>query len=83
MLAAFWDCCGLVYIEFGPDAHKGKRNVIQDTYFDTLMCLRNAMSYKIQGLLSRKVILIRDNAHLHWVQLIETLLKDFNWKQFE
>ncbi len=24
MLRALWDCCGLVYAEFGPDAHKEK-----------------------------------------------------------
>ncbi len=27
MLTAFWDCHGLVYAEFGPDACKEKRNV--------------------------------------------------------
>ncbi len=32
MLATFWDCCGLVYPKFGPDAHKEKQNVTQKTY---------------------------------------------------
>ncbi len=36
---AFWQCCGLMYAEFGCDAHKEKQNATQDTYFDTLMQL--------------------------------------------
>ncbi len=24
MLTAFWECCGVMYAEFGPDAHKEK-----------------------------------------------------------
>ncbi len=35
-----------MYIEFGPDTHKEKRNVIQDSYFDTLMHLRNVISLR-------------------------------------
>ncbi len=26
MIMAFWDCCGLVYTEFGPVAHNEKQN---------------------------------------------------------
>ncbi len=37
MLTAFWNCHGLVYTEFSPDAHKEKQNITQDTYFDILM----------------------------------------------
>ncbi len=34
VLIVFWDCCGLVYSELGPDTHKEKWNVTQDSYFD-------------------------------------------------
>ncbi len=43
MLMTFWNCRERVYAEFGPDACKGKQNVTQNTYFDTLMHLRNAI----------------------------------------
>ncbi len=43
---AFWECHSLVYDEFGPDASKEKRNVTQNTYFDTTMHLRNAIQSK-------------------------------------
>ncbi len=52
MLTAFWDCCGFVYTEFSPDAHKKKQNVTQDPYFDILMHLKNAMWSNRWGLLS-------------------------------
>ncbi len=38
---------------------------------------------KRQGWLSQKIILIHDNARPHRVELIQTLLKDFHWEQFE
>ncbi len=37
MLMAFWDSRGSVYPELGPDAHKEKQYVTQETYLDTLM----------------------------------------------
>ncbi len=46
MLTAFWNCCCLVYTEFGLDGHKEKRNVTGDTYFDTLMYLKNVIRSK-------------------------------------
>ncbi len=52
MLMAFWDCRGLVYTEFGPDARKGKRNVTQDIYFDILMYFRNVIQSKGASTLS-------------------------------
>ncbi len=65
MLTAFWDCCGLVYTEFGPDAHKEKQNVTQDTNFNTLIHLRNVIQSTRRELLSQKVVLIHDNACSH------------------
>ncbi len=35
MLTAFWDCHGVVYTEFGPNACKEEQNIAQDTCFDT------------------------------------------------
>ncbi len=52
-ITGFWDCCGLVYPEFGPDAQE-KQNVTQDTYLDTLMHLRNAIQSKRWGFVQSK-----------------------------
>ncbi len=41
------------------------------------------MWFKRRGLLSQKVILIRDNARPYRVHLIQTLPKDFYWEQFK
>ncbi len=83
MLTAFWDSWGLAYTKFGSDVHKEQQNITQDIYFNTLMHLRNAIWSMKWGLLVQKVILIHDNAHPHRVRLIQTLLKDFCWEQFE
>ncbi len=77
MLTAFRDCCGLMYAEVGLDARKEKQDVTQDSYFNTLMCLRNVIQFKRRWLLSQKVILIHDNAHLHRAQLIQLCWKIF------
>ncbi len=82
-LTAFCDCCGLVYIKFGLDGSKEKRNITLDTYFDTSIHLKNAMQSRRWGLLSQKVVVIHDNACPHRAQLIQTLMKDFHWEQFE
>ncbi len=47
------------------------------------MHLRNVIWSERLGLLLQKVVLIRDNARPHRAQLIQTLLKNFHWEQFE
>ncbi len=32
ILTAFWECCNLVYAEFGPDTNKEKQNVTQNLW---------------------------------------------------
>ncbi len=54
MLMAFSDCCSLVYTEFGSDALKEQQNVTQDTYFNTLIRLRNVIWSKRRGFFSIK-----------------------------
>ncbi len=83
MLTVFCYRPGWVYLEFDHDAFKVKLNVTQDTYFNILMYLRIVIWFRSQGLLSQKVVLIHNNAHLHRAQLIQILLKDFHWEQFE
>ncbi len=65
------------------DTCKEKQYVTQDTYFNTLMQLRNVIQLSRRGSLSQKIVLIHDNAHPHRVQLIQTLLRDFCWEQLE
>ncbi len=72
----------LVYAEFGPDVCKEKWYITQDTYFDFVMHLSNAIWSKRLGLLGQKVVLINSNACPHRMQFIQTILKDFHWEQF-
>ncbi len=72
-----------MYSEFGPDACKEKQNDTQDTYFDTLMHLRNAIQSERRKLLSQKVVLIWNDACSHKAHLIQTLMKDFHRENFK
>ncbi len=56
-LTSLWDCHGLLNTEFGPDACKEKQHVTQDTYFNTLMYLRNwDLNLELQVLVALCVI---------------------------
>ncbi len=70
-------------LNLGLDACKEKQNAVLDTYFYTLICLRNVIWCKRPELLSQKVVLIYDHACPHKALLIQALLKDFHWEQFE
>ena len=79
MLTVFWDHHGPIYWEFSDGE---KSSITQETYFDTLNHLRNAIKLKRPGLLSWKVCLLHDNAQPHTARLIQFLLEDFKWIVF-
>ncbi len=54
----FWNYQGVITIEYNPLG----RTVTEDTYFDTLMCLRQAIKEKRCRLLPEGVVLMHDNA---------------------
>jgi len=84
MLTFFWDREGPLLIEFLPTQKvKGKRRTVtQDTYFDTMIRLRQAIKAKRRGKLSQKICLLHDNARPHTARLIALLLNDFKWFTF-
>lgn len=55
----------------------------KDTYFDTLLCLRNAVKRKRSGKLSQGVLLIHDNTTPHKAAIITFLLDNFGWDVFQ
>jgi len=78
LLTTFWDAEGILLEEY----MEPKQTVNQETYFDTLMRLRQAIKHKRPGKLSEKVLLIHDNARPHTAKLIQLLLRDFKWQIF-
>jgi len=69
----------MIYWEF---SNGEKSRIMQETYFNTLIHLQNAIKSKRPGLLSHKVCLLHDNARPHTARLIRFLLVDFKWIVF-
>lgn len=78
MLTAFWDSTGIIYTEYLPHGS----TINSGSYFDTLIRLKMAIKSKRPGLLSRKVVLLHDNARPHSALLNQKLLADFQWEIF-
>ncbi len=78
MMNVFWDNKGILLLEYFPKT----QNVNQETYFDSLMKLRQAIKIKRPGKLSKKIVLLHDNARPHVAALVTSLLKDFDWTVF-
>ncbi len=55
---------------------------LKETYFDTLLHVREAVMKKRPDKLSRDAISLHDNARSHEAQLIAFLLNDFHWHVF-
>ena len=78
MATVFWDRQGVLLVEYLAD----RSTLTQDTYFDTLMKLRDAIKRKRPGKLSKGILLLHDNARPHVAKLIRHLLDQFRWKVF-
>ena len=86
MVTVFWDVHGILLIEFLPDSIDPvtgrKYTVNADRYFDTLVKLHEAIRRKRPGLLTRRPILLHDNARPHSAQLTQTLIRNLKWETF-
>ncbi len=78
MATVFWDYRGVILVEYTPPG----TTVTKDTYFDTLVRLKEAIRRKRPGLLTRGVILLHDNARPHVAGNIKWLLEDLKWIVF-
>ncbi|UYV77403.1 hypothetical protein LAZ67_15000881 [Cordylochernes scorpioides] len=78
MVIVFWDCKGVLLIDYLlPNT-----TVNAARYCEVLTKLRAAKKRKRPGLLSRKVLLVHDNARPHAARTTQTLLENFKWEIF-
>ncbi|UYV74225.1 hypothetical protein LAZ67_11002523 [Cordylochernes scorpioides] len=78
MAIVFWDCKGVLLVDYLPP----NARVNSARYCEVLTNLRAAIKRKRPGLLSRKVLLVPDNARPHAVRTTQTLLENFKWEIF-
>lgn len=78
MVTVFWDTKGIIMVEYMPQGS----TITAASYFDTLMRLRKAIKEKRRGKLSKKIVLLHDNARPHSAKLTQTLLRDVKWDVF-
>jgi len=75
MCMVFWDHYGVLLLDYHPNG----QTINAQVYCDTLQCLCRAMQNKRWGLLSSRVVLLHDNAHLHMAWQTTALLQQFRW----
>ncbi|UYV65006.1 hypothetical protein LAZ67_3002786 [Cordylochernes scorpioides] len=78
MAIVFWDCKGVLLVYYLPP----NTTVNAARFCEVLTKLRAAVKRKRPGLLSRKVLLVHDNARPHAARTTQTLLENFKWKIF-
>ncbi len=78
MLTLFWDTEGVLLAEYLPS----NWSVNKETYCETLFKLWVAIKQKRLGQLSRRIVLIHDNARPHITALTHSFIEDFGWDLF-
>ncbi|UYV64686.1 hypothetical protein LAZ67_3001662 [Cordylochernes scorpioides] len=78
VMATFWDCKGVLLVDYLPP----NTTVNAARYCEVLTKLRAAIKRKRPGLLSRKVLLVHDNARPHAARTTQTLLESFKLEIF-
>ena len=78
MATVFWDCKGILLVDYLPRG----TTVNAERYCDVLTKLRATIKRKRPGLLTRKVLLMHDNARPHSAKKTQDLLGQFNWEIF-
>ncbi|UYV75847.1 hypothetical protein LAZ67_13001551 [Cordylochernes scorpioides] len=78
MTIVFWDCKDVLLVDYLPP----NTTVNAARYCEVLTKLRAAIKRKCSGLLSRKVLLVHDNARPHATRTTQTLLENFKWEIF-
>jgi histone-lysine N-methyltransferase SETMAR len=76
MLTVFWDCQGVLLTEFQQRGH----TVTSDSYCTILMKFRAAIPRKRPGLLTKKMLLLHDNARPHCANQTTAMLWSFKWE---
>ncbi|UYV61541.1 hypothetical protein LAZ67_1005219 [Cordylochernes scorpioides] len=78
MAIVFWDCKGVLLVDYLPP----NTTVNAARYCEVLTKLRAAIKRKRPGILSRKVLLVLDNARPHAARTNQTLVENFEWEIF-
>ncbi|UYV76915.1 hypothetical protein LAZ67_14002389 [Cordylochernes scorpioides] len=78
MAIVIWDCKSVLLVDYLPP----NTMVNAARYCEVLTELRAAIKRKRPGLLSRKVLLVHDNARPHAARTTQTLLENFKWEIF-
>ncbi|UYV63572.1 hypothetical protein LAZ67_2004768 [Cordylochernes scorpioides] len=78
MAIVFWDCKDVLLVDYLPP----NTTVNAARYCEVLTKLKAAIKRKRPGLLSRKVLLVHDNARPHAARTTQTLLENFKWEIF-
>ena len=78
MATVFWDCEGVLLVEFLP---RGE-TVNAESYCEVLSKLRVRIKRKRPGLLSQNVFLFHDNARPHSAAHTQNLPQKFGWDLF-
>ncbi|UYV61266.1 hypothetical protein LAZ67_1004162 [Cordylochernes scorpioides] len=78
MAIIFWDCKSVLLVDYLPP----NTTINAARYCEVINKLRAAIKRKRPGLLSRKVLLLLDNARPHAARTIQTLLENFKWEIF-
>jgi hypothetical protein len=79
MCTVFGDRKGILLADFLPQGSTINAGV----YCDTLKKLRQAIQNKRRGMLSRRVVMIHDDARPHTAAATQNLITTFGWEQFD
>ena len=77
MATVFWDCNGILLVEYMPH----KSIVTADVYVNTMKSLREAIKEKRRGLLTRGVMLLHDNAPVHRSKKVQTAILECGFQE--
>jgi len=77
MATVFWDCNGILLVEYMPH----KSIVTADVYVNTMKSLREAIKEKRRGLLTRGVMLLHDNAPVHKSKKVQTVILECGFQE--
>jgi transposase len=77
VLSFFWDRQGVLIVQFLPKSTA----INAASYSETLTKLRRAIQNKRRGMLTRRVVLLHDNAWPHTAAQTQALITSFGWEQ--
>jgi len=79
MCTVLWDRQGVLLVEFLPQG----TTINSAFYCKTLKKLRHAIQNKRRGMLSATILLLHDNARLHYVAQTQDLITSCRWEQMD